>query len=214
MALVITGCATHSRASILQDRSTLLEQARQAFEAGEYYRARKQVEELLQADPGDAEAEQLAAEVLEAEIARHKEVLGRTVPEEYGPEENSSLAKTWLERARMLETLNQPAEALIAAEKVFLYEPDNREASALIDRVQGKLRSEGKEESLFVRKIYEDEVDERVERYKSQAAQWLAEGKLGAARLAAEKAILLNPSDEEAERLYRQIKDEQEVREV
>ena len=54
--------------------------------------------------------------------------------------------------------------------------------------------------------LVNQEVQDRVAVYKQQAQTWIEEGKFGAARLAAEKALLLKPEDDDTLKLLDEIK--------
>ena len=55
---------------------------------------------------------------------------------------------------------------------------------------------------------YEEEIEIRVERYREQAQVWKEEGRLGAAKMAVQKILLLEPKDRNAVVLYEEIKKE------
>lgn len=206
LAVIATGCSALSQ-SVPGDRTRdeLLAEARASLEYGEFYRARTMAEEALEQDPWDEEASHLMAEILEAEIAQQKEVFEVKAPEEFTSEERKRETKTWLERSEALKEAEQYGEAMEAAEKVFIYDADNERASALLDEIRAKAIAEGKAERIVVKRMYQDEIHERVERYKVEARRWLDDGRWGAAKLALEKVLLLEPSDREAASLYEDL---------
>lgn len=184
------------------DRSFVIQESRDSLERGEFFRARQLAGKILQEDPGDFEAQKLMAEILDREIAGQREVLGSKFVEDYSDAERTAEARTWLERAESLLSLGEYEQAVLAAEKVFQYEPGNIRASALMDRIRREAQAEGKAESIWLKKMYAGESTERVNLYLGQARDWIREGRTGAARLAVEKALLLQPENREALKLY------------
>ncbi len=184
-----------------------LEEAQTALEAGEYYKARQMAQEVLNQVPGDQEAEKLMAEIIDREIEREKIVFEVKADEEFTDEEKSEAVKTWLERSQALFNVRQYEEAVLAAEKVFIYDSQNLKASQLIDKIKRKASDEGRAESVAMRQMYEGEIQDRIARYREQSKQWMESGQWGAARLAVEKILLLEPEDREALALYEKIKE-------
>lgn len=179
-----------------------MNQARELLVEERFYEAREVMAGVLDRNSGDPGAEKLMAEILDREIAWQKEAFEVKAVEELAPDEKKNEAKTWLERAKMLMLSRQYDEAMLAAEKVFLYEPESADASGLIDQIKENALREGKGDQLFLKGLAEEEIDERIKRYRLQARQWMQTGQWGAARLAVEKIILLRPEDKEALRLY------------
>ena len=199
----MVGCTALSNSGGQGDNR--LAQARSLLESGELYRARKAAEEVLKRKPTHGDAQQLMARIIDREIARHKEIFQTKTIEEFTPEEKDSEVRTWLERARALSAAGQYEEAILAAEKVFLYDPENQEASGVLDEIKQSAGKQGQKENLLVDAIREGEIQGRLERYRQQARTWVAQGKWGAARLAVEKILLLEPEDPEALKLHQKI---------
>ncbi len=180
-------------------------EAKKDMEAGDLYQARKRIQKALKKDPTSIEAQKLMAEIIDQEIARHREAFRENAPEELPKTQTKEEVRTWIERGRTLLELKRYEEALLATEKVFNYEEDNLEASRLMDRIRNEALKAGKAEELAQREIYQDEINDRVSGYTAQARAWIREGKWGAARLAVEKMLLLDPSNQEAQKLQKQI---------
>ncbi len=182
-----------------------LEAARLHMEAGELFRAKKMTQSLLEDKPENEEVQKLMAQVLEREITRRKELLQDKAPEEFNEDERQSEARTWLERAEALYTEGHLEEAYLAAEKVFLYEPGNARASALLDDLKTQMMLQGKKEGMVIHEMMRDETLLRVDRYHTQAREALAKGRLGEAKLAVNKILLLEPEDREGLKLFKEL---------
>ncbi len=203
LVVVISGCHALSHQTISpKSKEAMMNQARELLVEERFYEAREVMAGVLDRNSGDPGAEKLMAEILDREIAWQKEAFEVKAVEELAPDEKKNEAKTWLERAKMLMLSRQYDEAMLAAEKVFLYEPESADASGLIDQIKENALREGKGDQLFLKGLAEEEIDERIKRYRLQARQWMQTGQWGAARLAVEKIILLRPEDKEALRLY------------
>ena len=204
---MMTGCANNTPTVSLTDpKSNLLDQARRSLEEGKFFDARQMVETVLKKHPHDAEAERLMSEIMDQEIARQKMVFEADTVEDLTSDEKVEAVKTWLERGESFLNLRQYDEALLAAEKVFLYDPQNIKASQMIDRIKQQAYREGKADGLILNQMVEGEIQERISRYRQQAKDWIQIGRWGAARLAVEKILLLMPEDPEALKLYEKIK--------
>jgi tetratricopeptide (TPR) repeat protein len=92
-----------------------------------------------------------------------------------------------------------------AYESVFLLDPENQDASARIDRLKKRMLKEGKLETELVTRVYDSEIDARVRTYLSQAKEFIKTGRMGQARLALQKLLLINPLHEEAGKLYQTL---------
>lgn len=182
------------------------QEARRMLQAGELYRARQMTTKILEKDPANDSAQRLMAQILDREIAREKEAFEPEAIEEYTGKEKADAARVWLDRSKTLLSIRQYEEAVLAAEKVFLYDPDNSEASRLMDEIKEKAYQEGKSDLLFLKRTTEDEIRGRVENYRKQARLWVQAGKWGAAKLAVEKILFLVPEDREALALYEKIR--------
>ncbi|HXV27453.1 MAG TPA: hypothetical protein VD913_00665 [bacterium] len=214
LASLVSGCKSTPVDPLLADSFThnyplMIQEARESMAMGEFYRAQQITKKILENQPNDRAAENLMAEIIDGEIARQRESFDTRVREELTDDEKSMSAKTWLERSQALLSVRQYDEALLAAERVFLYDPDNLRASQLIDQIRDKAYKEGKGESLILKQIYEGEIQERLARYREQAGVWIEEGKWGAAKLAVEKILILAPEDREGLALYDKVKEHQ-----
>ena len=189
------GCAT----------TASLGEARRYADKGEYYKARKAAELILAKNPNDAEAKKVIAEVIDQEVASHKELFETHVPEELTNDEQSVEVQALIERSHSLLDMGEYDEALVSAEKIFSYDPENAEASRLVDQIKAGAMKEGKAEMLIRNKIAKDEIDERVEIYLDQARKSLGAGRVGTARLALNKILLLQPENEEALKMRSQL---------
>jgi tetratricopeptide (TPR) repeat protein len=215
MVMIITGllagCATGQDSFVpSNDRDTALSQARTFYNNREYYSARRSVQAVLQKNAQDPEAATLMAEILNKEIERQKENLLPQAIEEMNSDEKRDEIKTWLERSRALYDANQYDLALFAAEKVFLYDAENNEASEMIDRIKAKALKEGKADTLFIHKMYQDEIADRLEQYRVQAEELVKEGRFGQAQFTAEKVLMLEPEDPRALATLQEISSRQE----
>ena len=203
LCLIACGC------KVLSQDSTSWQgvpEAQKLMEAGEWYRARKVLESVLEQNPKDANAQKLMAEVLEQEISRHKEIMKSGAAVDLDSEEKKTEAATWLERGRSMLELGQYDEAREAAETVFLYDPNNEKASQLIDEIKRRAYRAGKKDAALMNKMYRQEIKERVELYRREAEEAVQAGRWGSARLAADKILLLLPEDPEALALKEKIK--------
>ena len=131
--------------------------------------------------------------------------------EEWSSSEKSRQIKTWLERSRGYLEKGQFDEALQEAEQVFGIEADHLEASRLVDEIKEKARGRGEEEGLFLQSVYQEEIKERVGRYAAEAEAHLRAGRWGAARMATEKLLLLDPENREGHRLLALLDVEEEI---
>ena len=203
MMLIITGflagCATGPRSSLVSsEQEAAFSQAEKFYNNHEYYDARTAVEQVLEKDPGNPRATKLMAEILDKEIERQKEHLLPQAVEEMNADDKQDQIKTWLERSHALFEVNQYDLALFAAEKVFLYDANNDAASELIDQIKGKALKEGKADTLFIHKMYKNEIADRLEKYRTEAEGLAAQGQLGQAQFTAEKILMLEPEDPKA----------------
>ena len=158
------------------------------------------------------EIEKKMAKVIEGNMVIEKTaLLEKKLPEELTRQERKLQVKTWLERGQAFLRENQFDEALLAAEQVFRLDPENPEASRLTDEIKGKARSQGREESLFLQDLYQQEVKARIEQYREEAEEHLRTDQLGAARLAIEKILLLEPKDAQAQKLLATLNKKEEA---
>ena len=175
-----------------------LAQAEKYYNSHEYYNARRAAQQSLSENPQDPKATKLMADILDKEIERQKEHLLPLAVEEMNADEKQDQIKTWLERSQSLFEVNQYDLALFAAEKVFLYDANNSAASELIDQIKGKALKEGKADTLFIHKMYKEEIADRLEQYRTQAEDLASQGQFGQAQFTAEKILMLEPEDPKA----------------
>lgn len=194
-----------------------MNRAERALKEDRIFEAKRWTLEALETKPHNLEAQKLMAKVLDREIVREKSLPQNKSPEEFNAQEKKLQIKTWLERSEGFLQVHEFDQALLSAEQVFQLDPGNLEASQMVDGIKAKARAEGKEESLFLQDLYEEEIQTRIRRYHEQAQTWLKANRLGAARLAVEKILLLDPKDREAHKLIAQLdrmEDTSEAREA
>lgn len=208
VALLIIGCGAGKR-QVPLSLETKLKRAEMALENGRIFEAKKWTTEALKTNPKLPEPQRLMARILDREIVSEKLSSKNRLPEELTLRERAARAKTLTERGRGLLQANELGDAMRAAEKALQLDPENLEASHLMDDVKEKARRQGREESLFVQNLYQEEINARIQRYTQDAETWTQEGKWGAARLAVEKILLLDPKNSEGLRLSK-ILDEEE----
>jgi len=205
IAVLLTGCQALSHKAMTSKEAASFAAAQEAMNSGEYYRARKITEKLIEAEPESRQNELLMAEILEKEISVHKEAFEDKLPVEYDDEERRQMTRTWIERSRQLFQMKEYSEAMLAAETVFKYDAQNLEASELIDTIRRQVYKEGKQDTVYLKGMYRQEIDERRIRYKEQAKQLMEKGLLAEAQLTIDKALLLEPSDREANKIREMI---------
>lgn len=206
LTIAMTGCATEPKTPVIPgDRQGALTQANKFYASHEYYNARSSLKQILDKNPQDPDASKLMADILDKEIERQKEHLLPQAAEEMGADEKRTEVKTWMERSRALFQAKQYDLALFAAEKVFLYDNENSDASELIDQIRAKALKEGKADTLFIHKMYKEEIADRLQQYRQQAEDFVARGQFGQARFVVEKILLLEPEDPQALALYQKI---------
>lgn len=188
------------------DPNSALLQAKQSLADDQIQDAKEGVREILRKDPEHQGAGVLMAEIIDREISTHMETETLKVVEEYTEREKADAVKTWLERSRALLEAKQYDQAILAAEKVFVIEPENIEASGLVDRIREDVTKEGKAESLVLKEMYRGEIDVRVRVYMKQAEQWMNAERWGMAGLALEKILLLDPQNQEALKMHERFK--------
>ena len=193
-------------------KETPIARAEKYYKNREYYLARRTTQKILEKQPGNLKAQELMGKILDAEVERQKEQLLPQAVEEMNSDEKQIQVKTWLERSKALFDRHDYDLALFAAEKVFTYDAENQKASELIDMIKDKALKEGKADTLFLNKMYEQEVTDRLEKYRKQAKGLAAEGHLGQAKYTLEKILLLEPEDPQALKLYQNILERGEVK--
>ena len=187
---------------------TKLERAEAALQAGKIFEAERWAEEALKMKPESLEAQKIMARVLDREFVEEKNHFQSTPTEELKHDEKTLRVKTLLERSRSLLEMNLLKEANDTADEALQLDPDNLEASSLLDTIKEKAQKLGRQESLFLQDLYEEEIGSRIERYNQQAEDWAASKRWGPARLAVEKALLLDPGNARAKKLLARIEKE------
>ncbi len=200
-----SGCARgRARGPVTVEQK--LKRAEAALKDGRAFEARKWAGEVLSEHPKNLQGQKLMAKVIEKETMTEKSIPELTkIPEELDSQEKSLAVKTWLERGQGFLQMNRFDEALQAAEQVFLLDPGNLEASRLVDEIKKNAREQGKEESVFVQSLYQEEIDRRIERYKEQASAALESHHYASARLAVEKLLVLDPKNRDGQRLLQAL---------
>ena len=183
----------------------LLKKGEEALQEGKFFEAGNWAEEALTAKPQGMEAQKLMAQVYDRQITEDKILSQPKAPEELKSGEKSLRVKTLLERSRSLLEMNLLKEANDTAEEAIQLDPDNLEASRLLDKIKEKAQKLGREESLFLKDLYDEEVASRIEKYARQAEQSVKEKRWGAARLTVEKMLLLDPKNSTAKKLLTEI---------
>ncbi len=206
MACLMMGCRSLPTPDTSSDESSSLAHAQKLYEEGDLYAAKRLTREFLESHPDDAQGTQLMGLILDEETSQYKEAFETQTPEELAEDEKNDAIKTGMERGRSLLEIGEFDEAARAVESVFQYDAQHRGASALMDEIKNEAMKQGKRESSDYSEIVHSEVEGRSFRYKQQARTWIEAGKWGGARLAVEKALMLNPEDEEALDLLKQIK--------
>lgn len=202
---LLAGCASKRSSLVSGDQEVVLSKAEKFYNAHEYFNARCAVQQVLVKDPKNPKAVKFMADILDKEIERQKEHLLPQTVEEMDADDKQDQIKTWMERSRALFNANQYDLALFAAEKVFLYDANNNAASELIDQIKAKALKEGKADTLFIRKMYENEIADRLEQYRTQAEDLAAQGQWGQAQFTAEKILMLEPEDPKALSILQKI---------
>lgn len=127
------------------------------------------------------------------------------VIEELTPAEKQSMIQELMaEGDRYVDEKNYNL-ANAAYESIFLLDANHQGASERIDRLKKRMMKEGKSETDLVTRVYDSEIDMRVRTYLKQAKEFMENGKLGQARLALQKLLLINPLHDEAAKLYREL---------
>ena len=179
-----------------------MKRAELALQKDNSFEARKWAVEALETKPNYPKAQALMAQVIEREVRNEKSLAqAPDILEELNSEQKSLQIKTWLERSRGFLEINQFEEAARAVEQVFLLDPDNLEASRLIDQIKDKATKEGHEEDLFLQDLYQKEINARMIRYGQQAENLIQQKKWGEARFVVEKILMLDPKNAKGRRL-------------
>lgn len=183
--------------SSVSDADLKLVQARSYLAEGQFEEAREVTSQVLETAKNNSEAQGLMAEIIDQEVQLDKAAGGPNVLSM----DNSAKAveaEKWMERSRSYLALKHYDEAALAAEKVFLYEPYHVQASRLLDQIRDKSLQDGRTAYQAIERISEEEIEARIQNYRSQARGWIEQGKWGSASMAVEKILWLNPFDREA----------------
>ena len=182
-----------------------LKQGEAALQDERIFEAEEWAKEALKVDPHGLEAQKLMAKVYDYQITEERADARYQAPEELKLDEKSLRVKTLLDRSRSLMEMNLLKEANDTAEEAFQLDPENLEASRLLDSIKEKAQKQGRQESLFLQGLYEEEATSRVERYSEQTRQAVKEKRWGTARLMVEKILLLDPRNSEAKKWLTEI---------
>ncbi len=182
-----------------------LSEIRKDLNEGDLYQARKKAQKVLETKPDDAEAQKLMADIIDREIARHKEIMTGNAKEELPVDVKAEEIKTWLERARALMDLKRYNEAVLAVEKAFSYDAENKKASKLMDEIRIHALQDGQQEVLVRQQMARGEIKDRVANYLDQTQAYIKSGSWGAARMTVDKIILLQPENKKAAKLQKRI---------
>lgn len=186
-------------------KTSNLSQVRKDLNEGDLYQARKKAQKILEKDQTNAEAQKLMAEIIDREIARHKEIMTGSAKEELPADAKEEEVKTWLERAQSLMALKRYNEAVLAVEKAFSYDPENRKASKLMDEIKTRALRDGEQEVLVRQEVARGEIKDRVDVYVEQAQEYIKAGRWGGARMTVDKILLLQPDNKRALKLQKKI---------
>lgn len=210
MSMMVAGCSSMAERTP-SGLDAEISKAETHLAQGELYMAKQSVEKILAKDRENPEAQHLMAQILDMEITRRMETFKDTAPEDYTANQKEGEIKTWLERAKGFMAIHQYDQATLAAEKVFEYDPQNSEASRLLDEIRGYAIQEGKAENLLVREMALDESKQRIGLYEKQAEESISKGMWGTARLAVEKILILDPDNTKALEMHKQIQRHQQT---
>lgn len=200
IVLLVGGCGSH-RGQTTFSYETKMRRAAIALRDDRLFEARKWVSEALKMKPQQPEAQLLMAHVIDREIEKEKTSPESEIPEELTPEKKSLQIKTWLERSRGFLEINQLKEAQWAAEQVFQLDPQNLDASRLMDEIKMKAQKQGRDDELFLQELYQEEISTRIQSYIQQAETRIQDKQWAAARFAVEKILILDPKNVEGRRL-------------
>lgn len=209
MTLLIAGCQSSPQKAPPSSISLGLLNAKKAFALGEIYLAKRQTELFLRENPASREGQQLMGQILNEEIAQHKEAFDSRSDDELSQSDKKAKIKTLLERSRSLLEMEEFDEAAQMAEMVFTYDAENRDASRLLDQITQRAWTVGKKEIADGQEIVKAEVDDRTLIYRRQAQGYMEEGQWGAAQMSIQKLLLLSPEDKEGLRMLGDIKSKQ-----
>jgi tetratricopeptide (TPR) repeat protein len=206
LASLVGACKTHAPHDVSGNATeTMLNDAKDLMENGEYYKARKLASSVLNADPQNFQAQGLVGEIMNLEIAKEKAVFAHTPVEEMTRDESRDQADVWFERSQTFLSLGEYQQAIDAAETIFLFEPESVRASQQLDRIRKKAEEAEKQGKHVWTAVNQDEINFRVENYRKSARSNFAKGQLGAAQFSVDKILILMPEDGEALQIKREI---------
>ena len=202
LALMIlsTGCSTSGPLLQPTPFEAAVRQAKTALKEGKWVPAHGWAEKALKTKPQSFEAQQLMAKIIDHELAQER-FLSRPLQENPSSQENAAQIKTWLERGQSFLRLNQFDRAMLAAQQIFQLDPENLEASRLMDDIKAKARQKGVEEKMFLDHFYQQEINSRLELYLKQAEDLMQAKRWGSARMALEKIFILDSKNRKARRI-------------
>lgn len=126
--------------------------------------------------------------------------------EEFSKEAKLNHSTELMALGDQLAEQNNFEAALAAYEQVFVFDPGNTKASAKIDLLRKQMKKDQKNENGIVSAVYEQEAQDKIRNYWAKTQEYLQDRKMGQARFALEKILILDPMNEEARKLYDQIK--------
>ena len=130
----------------------------------------------------------------------------RKLAEEYTEEEKKRYTVELLALGDELFENKNYEYAMAAYEQVFLFDPDNVKASAKLDQLKKQMGREKRDETGIVKEVYDEEARERARTFWNQAMDYLKQEKYAQARFTLEKILLLDPENQEAQKLYEDLK--------
>ncbi|MBI4387968.1 MAG: hypothetical protein HY582_02870 [Candidatus Omnitrophica bacterium] len=133
----------------------------------------------------------------------------KKLEQEYTQKEKEKQITELLELGDSLAEAKDYNYALAAYEQVFLLDPNHRKASAKIDLLKKRMAHEGRDETGVVKAVYDEEAKERVRKLWVEVRNCLNKERFGQARFALEKILLLDPENQEAQKLYQDLKQKQ-----
>ena len=172
---------------------------------GQFFKAAQMSEKLQKQYPEDPAILALKLEIQEAQRKRQAELMqsnqfpqDQEIPAKAAKDD----VQTLLERAEAYFQAGRYSEASESAQKVFQLDPDNGQASRLMDRIAKKMLDHDNTERAAIKQVAREEVTERIEQYRDRAKAAIEKKHWGEARFALQKVLILSPSDPEALRLY------------
>ena len=200
VVFLVGGCSSHSTKPALSYEAKM-RRAVVALQADRVPEAWNWAGEALKMKPQQSEAQLLMARVIDHEIVKEKSFVDHEIPEEITPQKKSLQIKTWLERSHSFLEINQLKEAQEAAEQVFRLDPENLEASRLMDEIKEKAQKQRRDDGVFLQELYQEEATSRIRLYVQQAEARIQDKQWAAARFAVEKILFLDPKNVQGRRL-------------